>query len=150
MNDTQQYAVSGVYIKDKRDGFNIQCVLRFYEAQSADEAVGVLIREMSEILPEHHLHVRPCVVPVPAPKEAPPSEAKEKEGDGKSGLKEFFDALGDTPFVFWVCPNGCRGMVEWDKECKVATCKECGRKSTDPPAPKEAPLSRGRGEGDGE
>lgn len=37
----------------------------------------------------------------------------------------------DVPYVFWTCTNGCRGRVEWNKECTEAVCLECGRKSTE-------------------
>ena len=41
------------------------------------------------------------------------------------------DALANTPFNFWVCPNGCQGFVEWDYSSgePVATCEECGATS---------------------
>lgn len=46
------------------------------------------------------------------------------------------DELGkllDVPFVFWGCPRGCRGMVEWSDDRADATCKVCGRRKSDPP-----------------
>jgi hypothetical protein len=30
----------------------------------------------------------------------------------------------EQPVLFWVCPNGCRGIVTWDNG--VAVCGECG------------------------
>ena len=44
-------------------------------------------------------------------------------------LKKLFGGI--KRMVFWVCPKGCAGFVEWNKACTVATCKECGTKSTD-------------------
>lgn len=53
-------------------------------------------------------------------------------------LKEFLEAVAQTRIVFWVCPQGCRGKVEWDKGCTVATCKVCGMTSTENrPRPKK-------------
>lgn len=34
-----------------------------------------------------------------------------------------------TNFVFWICPKGCKGLVEWNKECTRATCLKCGEVS---------------------
>lgn len=39
------------------------------------------------------------------------------------------EALFDVPFVFWVCPAGCRGTVTWHDNCRYATCDECGQRS---------------------
>jgi hypothetical protein len=33
-----------------------------------------------------------------------------------------------TGFLFWTCPNGCRGIVDWHQEDDkhIATCRVCG------------------------
>lgn len=36
------------------------------------------------------------------------------------------DKILDVPFVFWICPKGCRGQVEWNEAKDDATCLECG------------------------
>jgi hypothetical protein len=40
-------------------------------------------------------------------------------------LDELFNVL----FVFWICPRGCRGMVQWNEAKTIATCLECQRTS---------------------
>lgn len=41
------------------------------------------------------------------------------------------DSLKGIPFVFWICPKGCRGNVEWARgeNRMIATCAVCGEKS---------------------
>ena len=45
--------------------------------------------------------------------------------------EEFFDLLKDQKIVFWTCPNGCRGQVEWNNDCTDAKCLVCGAKKSD-------------------
>ncbi len=51
--------------------------------------------------------------------------------------EELFDLLRDSNirWVFWVCPNGCRGHVVWSSNCTEATCQTCGAKKSDPRCP---------------
>lgn len=39
--------------------------------------------------------------------------------------------IGSTPFVFWTCPKGCRGYVEWNADKTDATCQLCGCRRSD-------------------
>ncbi len=50
-----------------------------------------------------------------------------KEAKAKSKFSECWEPLKNTPFLFWVCPAGCRGYVDW--RGAVATCRECGKRS---------------------
>lgn len=54
------------------------------------------------------------------------------------------DKIFDVPFVFWMCPRGCRGFVDWNEGATVATCRECGTTSADPPANPGAGPGQGR------
>lgn len=38
------------------------------------------------------------------------------------------DRLLDVPYKIWLCPNGCRGQVEWNANTTDATCMVCGTK----------------------
>lgn len=42
---------------------------------------------------------------------------------------ELIDAVDKHGFVFWVCPNGCNGIVRWNESKTEAVCMECGAKS---------------------
>ena len=46
---------------------------------------------------------------------------------------ELIDAIDKHGFVFWVCPNKCKGIVKWNESKTEATCMECGTKSNDKP-----------------
>lgn len=49
----------------------------------------------------------------------------------RMSLEELFELMARTPHVFWLCPKGCRGFVDWEDvgEQMVATCRTCGEKS---------------------
>ena len=42
---------------------------------------------------------------------------------------ELIDAIDKHGFVFWVCPNKCKGIVKWNESKTEAVCMECGTKS---------------------
>ena len=52
----------------------------------------------------------------------------------RANRRNVLDALLEYngPWLFWSCPNGCRGCVEWEKvdeDRYRATCKVCGERS---------------------
>ena len=57
---------------------------------------------------------------------------------------ELIDAIDKHGFVFWVCPNGCHGIVKWNIPKTEAVCMECGTKSTSPKS-KTCPKGSGCG-----
>ena len=47
-------------------------------------------------------------------------------------LNTLMDAINKHgSFVFWICPNGCHGFVDWNTDRTEAICRSCGAKSTD-------------------
>jgi ribosomal protein S27E len=46
--------------------------------------------------------------------------------------RELWDILLNTPFVFWTCKHCTNQRVTWNQDHTVATCDNCGRKSTNP------------------
>ena len=51
--------------------------------------------------------------------------------------KAFFEDVDQNgEFKFWVCPNLCRGFVDWDGD--KATCRTCGRTNQKKGDPKSA------------
>ena len=58
----QMYAVASTLIKEGIGIVNIMTDIRPIEANSADEAMGVYIREITEEFKEHYVHVRPVVL----------------------------------------------------------------------------------------
>jgi len=75
MKKKRMYAVAATFIKDLATsndktyganvlGLNVQTHIRKYKADSADEAVGMFVREMFNDLPDHYIHCRPVVVSV--------------------------------------------------------------------------------------
>ena len=51
----------------------------------------------------------------------------ELDGEKKCLMCMLFDA----PFVFWTCPKGCRGTVEWNEDKTDAECGKCGLKKSE-------------------
>ena len=45
--------------------------------------------------------------------------------------RELMEILMNAPFVFWICKHCTNQRVTWNKDRTVATCDNCGRKSTD-------------------
>lgn len=58
----KMYAVSSTLIKEGIGKMNIMTDIRPIEANSTDEAMGIYIREITEELKEHNVHVRPVVL----------------------------------------------------------------------------------------
>lgn len=55
-----------------------------------------------------------------------------KEYEIKSmSLTDFLRMIDAAGWVFWTCPNRCRGSVTWDDGGTVATCGSCGTVSRD-------------------
>lgn len=54
---------------------------------------------------------------------------RRKKSDGQSSDLIRIPEIDGVEFVFWVCPNNCNSRVEWNKECTLATCLECGETS---------------------
>ena len=52
--------VAGTYTQRKNDGYiNVQTAIRYYNCNSGSEGVGMFVDEMSKLLPNHDLHIRP-------------------------------------------------------------------------------------------
>lgn len=43
-------------------------------------------------------------------------------------LDEFWALILAAKPVFWTCPRGCRGTVEWERPEMIPECKVCGTK----------------------
>ena len=63
-------------------------------------------------------------------KRVPPVTQAEKD-NAKAG-QELIEAIDKCGFVFWTCPNKCNSYVDWNEDTTQATCRECGKLSTDP------------------
>ncbi len=55
-------AVAGTYTKPITNGLNVRTYIQLYDASSEEEAVGLFIDNMAELLPEHSLHCKPVRV----------------------------------------------------------------------------------------
>jgi hypothetical protein len=49
----------------------------------------------------------------------------------KDLFNELIEAIDKCGFVFWTCPNKCNTYVDWNEDKTQATCRECGKLSTD-------------------